>query len=48
MRSIVILSLIFSNLFSYELYKEIKINNADEQLISILNKQPVKKEVYGY
>ena len=38
MRSIVILSLIFSNLFSYELYKEIKINNADEQLISILNK----------
>ena len=41
MRSIIILSLIFSNIFSYEFYKEIKINNADNQLISILNELQV-------
>ena len=37
MKNIILLSLILTNLFSYEIYKEIKINNADSQIISNLN-----------
>ena len=41
MKNIIILILIVSNLFSYEIYKEIKIHNADEQLINTLNQLQV-------
>ena len=41
MKNIIILILTLSTLFSYELYKEIKINNADDQLIAILNELQV-------
>ena len=41
MKNIIILTLIISNLFSYEIYKEIKINNADDQLINTLNQLQV-------
>ena len=36
LKSIFLLILI-SNIFTYEMYKEIKINNANNELISILN-----------
>ena len=37
MKKIIFLLIMISNIFTYELYKEIKINNVDNQLASILN-----------
>ena len=37
MKKIIFLLILISNIFTYEMYKEIKINNANNELISILN-----------
>ena len=37
MKKIIFLLVMISNVFTYELYKEIKINDVSNDLISILN-----------
>ena len=37
MKKIIFLLVMISNIFTYEIYKEIKINNIDNELVSILN-----------